>query len=81
MAHLTSGARNLHQTNREMPLEGDVNFKNLQKHFSNGIKIKGKTLGLIGFDLVAQEVAKMAYCLGMKIGGTKTKMNNLVNYT
>lgn len=67
IAHLMSGARNLHQTNREMPLEGDVNFKHLQKHFKEGLIIKGKTLGLIGFDLVAQEVAKMAYCLGIKI--------------
>lgn len=67
IAHLMSGARNLHQTNREMPLEGDSNFKILHKHFSFGSEIKGKILGLIGFDEVAKEVAKLAIGIGMTV--------------
>jgi D-3-phosphoglycerate dehydrogenase len=76
MAHLMSGARNLHQTNREMPLEGDSNFKQLTKYFCNGSEIKGKTLGLIGFDAVAEKVAKLAFGLGMKVMVHASKINS-----
>lgn len=75
LAHLMSGARNLHQTNREMPLEGDSNFKMLHKHFSEGLEIKSKTLGLIGLDEVAKEVAKLAIGLGMIIMVYDPKIN------
>jgi D-3-phosphoglycerate dehydrogenase len=75
LAHLMSGARNLHQTNREMPLEGDSNFKMLHKHFSEGLEIKDKTLGLIGLDEVAKEVAKLAIGLGMIIMVYDPKIN------
>jgi len=67
IAHLLTGARNLHQTNREMPLEGDLNFKMLHKHFSYGKEIQEKTLGLIGFNEVAQQVAQLAIGLGMRV--------------
>jgi D-3-phosphoglycerate dehydrogenase len=76
-AHLLSSARNLHQTNREMPLEGDVNFRRLSKHFCNGSEIKGKTLGLIGFDAVAEKVAKLAIGLGMQVMVHASKINSV----
>ncbi|MDD3005038.1 NAD(P)-dependent oxidoreductase [Flavobacterium sp.] len=66
-AHLFSGARFLHDANRNMPLDGDSNFKGLTKAYSNGIELKGKTIGIVGFDAAAKEVAKIALGLGMKV--------------
>ncbi|WP_271405318.1 NAD(P)-dependent oxidoreductase [Tenacibaculum soleae] len=66
-AHLLGMARFLHQANREMPLEGDMNFNLLKKQFSNGTELRGKTLGIIGMDAEGQQVAKLALGLGMKV--------------
>ena len=67
IAHLLSGARHLKDSNREMPLEGDQNFNALKRSFSGGIELEGKTLGLVGFGKIGQQVAKKAIGLGMKI--------------
>lgn len=67
IAHLLTGAKQLHQTNRELPLEGDTNFKELHKYFSQGHEIKGKTIGLIGIDEIGIAVAKLAIGLGMNV--------------
>ena len=66
-AHLLGMARFLHQSNREMPLEGDMNFNNLKKQFANGTELRGKTLGIIGMESAGQQVAKLALGLGMKV--------------
>lgn len=66
-AHLFTGARFLHDSNRNMPLEGDINFDVLKKSYTNGIELRGKTLGIIGFGKVGQKVAKIALGLGMKV--------------
>ena len=66
-AHLFSGARFLHDANRNMPLDGDSNFKGLTKAYSNGVELRGKSLGIVGFDAAANEVAKIALGLGMKV--------------
>ena len=66
-AHLFGMVRFLHQSNREMPLEGDSNFKDLKKAFAGGIELAGKTLGIIGFGRIGQEVAKRAIGLGMNV--------------
>ena len=66
-AHLFSGVRFLHDANRNMPLEGDVNFEGLKKAYANGIELRGKTLGIIGFGRIGHAVAKMALALGMKV--------------
>jgi len=79
-AHLFGMARFLHQSNREMPLEGDMNFSLLSKNFSQGIELRGKTLGIIGFDTVGKEVAKLALGVGMNVIATHNQSNdNLVN--
>ena len=66
-AHLFSCVRKLYQSNRSMPLEGDSNFKKLKKGYSGGIELKGKTLGIIGFGRIGQEVAKIAIGSGMNV--------------
>ena len=66
-AHLFSGVRFLHDSNRTMPLEGDTRFDSLKKAYSNGIELRGKTIGIIGFGRIGQAVAKMALGLGMKV--------------
>ena len=66
-AHLFSCVRKLYQSNRSMPLEGDSNFKKLKKSYAGGIELKGKTLGIIGFGRIGQEVAKIAIGSGMNV--------------
>ena len=66
-AHLFSCARMLYDANRLMPLEGDSNFESLQKGFASGQELRGKTLGIIGFNASGKEVAKYATALGMRV--------------
>lgn len=66
-AHLFTGVRFLQDSNRNMPLEGDTNFEGLKKAYANGIELRGKTLGIIGFGRIGREVAKMGLGLGMKV--------------
>lgn len=65
-AHLLGMVRHLHQSNREMPLEGDSNFRGLKKLYK-GNELKGKTLGIIGMNSVGIATAKIALGLGMKV--------------
>jgi D-3-phosphoglycerate dehydrogenase len=66
-AHLFSGVRFLHDSNRNMPLEGDSNFEGLKKAYANGVELRGKTLGIVGIGRIGQATAKMALGLGMKV--------------
>lgn len=66
-AHLFGSVRYLHDSNRNMPLEGDSHFKDLKKNYSAGSELRGKTLGIIGFGKIGEEVAKIALGCGMKV--------------
>ena len=66
-AHLFSCVRSLHISNREMPLDGDKEFKKLKKNYSGGSELKGKTLGIVGFGRIGQEVAKIGIGVGMNV--------------
>ena len=66
-AHLFSMVRYLYHSNRHMPLTGDSEFKELKKSYAKAIEISGKTLGIIGFGRIGQEVAKKAIGLGMNV--------------
>lgn len=66
-AHLFSGVRFLYDSNRNMPLEGETNFEGLKKAYANGIELRGKTLGIIGFGRIGRSVARIALGLGMRV--------------
>lgn len=66
-AHLFTGVRYLYDANRNMPLEGETKFKDLKKSYAKGSELRGKTLGVIGFGRIGQEVAKIALGCGMKV--------------
>ncbi|MFV0541575.1 MAG: D-2-hydroxyacid dehydrogenase [Aestuariibaculum sp.] len=65
--HFYGIARFLHNSNRDMPLEGDSNFKGLKKAYAKGTELKGKTLGVLGFGRIGQATAKVALGAGMKV--------------
>lgn len=66
-AHLSGMTRYLFDANQKMPLEGDSKFKELKKSYSAGTELQGKTLGIIGFGRIGQEVAKIAFGYGMQV--------------
>jgi D-3-phosphoglycerate dehydrogenase len=66
-AHFYGLARFMHHSNRDMPLEGDSNFKGLKKAYAKGTELKGKTLGVLGFGRIGQATAKVALGVGMKV--------------
>ncbi len=66
-AHLFGGVRYLYDANRNMPLEGDSNFKQLKKSYAAGSELRGKTLGVIGFGRIGRATAKIALGVGMKV--------------
>ena len=69
-AHLFGMVRFLHQSNREMPLEGDSRFKDLKKAYALGSELRGKKIGIVGFGRIGQEVARIALGLGMEVLAT-----------
>ncbi|MEJ6791402.1 MAG: D-2-hydroxyacid dehydrogenase [Lacinutrix sp.] len=69
-AHLFTGVRYLYDSNRNMPLDGDTQFKKLKKNYAKGVELRGKTLGVIGFGRIGREVAKIALGVGMKVIAT-----------
>jgi len=66
-AHLLGMVRFLHDSNRNMPLDGDSKFKVLKKSYAKGVELKGRTLGILGFGRIGQATAKVALGLGMKV--------------
>jgi len=66
-AHLFGLVRFLHNSNRDMPLDGDTRFNELKKAYAKGSELKGKTLGVLGFGRIGQATAKVAIGAGMKV--------------
>ncbi|GAB4447608.1 MAG: D-2-hydroxyacid dehydrogenase [Bacteroidia bacterium] len=66
-AHLLALVRKVHLSNREMPVSGYKEFNQLKKKYSDGLELKDKTIGIIGFGRIGQEVAKIAIGLGMNV--------------
>ncbi|MBE8714279.1 D-2-hydroxyacid dehydrogenase [Sphingobacterium hungaricum] len=66
-AHLLNGVRFVYDANRKMPTEGGTNFAALKKAYANGIELRGKTLGVVGFGRIGRETAKIGLGLGMNV--------------
>jgi D-3-phosphoglycerate dehydrogenase len=66
-AHLFGGYRFLYDSNREMPGNGNTEFKQLKKKYSKGQELQGKTMGIIGFGRIGQSTGQIALGLGMKL--------------
>ena len=66
-AHLFGMVRFLHDSNQNMPLEGDSKFKELKKAYAKGVELKGKTLGILGFGRIGQATAKVGLGVGMRV--------------
>ena len=66
-SHLFGCVRFLHESNRSMPLDGDSKFKDLKKSYAKGTELSGKTIGIVGFGRIGQEVAKIAIGIGMNV--------------
>ena len=64
MGHIFALTRFLHRSNREMAT-GD--FKKLKSAYAEGIQLKGKTLGIVGFGRIGQELARIALAMGMNV--------------
>jgi len=70
IGHMLSLARGLHDSNRQMPIHGNTEFKSLKKKYGKGIELRGKTMGIVGLGRIGQQTAKYALGLGMKVIGT-----------
>ena len=66
-ADLFGMVRFLHDSNQNMPLEGDSKFKELKKAYAKGVELKGKTLGILGFGRIGQATAKVGLGVGMRV--------------
>lgn len=66
-AHLFTGIRFLHDSNRKMPVEGATRFNDLKKAYAKGIELRGRTIGILGFGRIGREVAKIALGIGMEV--------------
>lgn len=79
MAHLFSCARSVYDSNRQMPANGNSDFKVLKKKYAKGIELRGKTLGIIGFGRIGQFTAKYALGVGMKVVAYDPFLDGAVN--
>jgi D-3-phosphoglycerate dehydrogenase len=73
--HMFNLARFMHQANRTMALNGITTFDTLKKDYGSGIQLRGKSLGIIGFGRIGQEVARIGLALGMNVLPTDLIIN------
>ncbi|PCJ83082.1 MAG: 3-phosphoglycerate dehydrogenase [Flavobacteriales bacterium] len=67
MTHMFSMARQLYDSNRQMPIKGNSEFKELKKKYGKGLELRKKSIGIIGIGKIGQEVAKYALGCGMRV--------------
>jgi D-3-phosphoglycerate dehydrogenase len=66
-AHMLTVSRYLHTNNRQMPVTGSTEFKALKKRSSKGLELLNRSIGIVGFGRIGQEVAKIALGMGMEV--------------
>ncbi len=76
-SHLFSGVRFLQDSNRKMPVSGNTEFAKLKKNYEKGIELRGKTSGIVGIGRIGQEVAKIAFGLGMNVKAADAFIENV----
>ena len=64
--HMFNLARFVHRSNRELTAQ-QSDFKALKKAYSAGTQLRGKTLGIVGFGRIGQEVARIGIGMGMNV--------------
>lgn len=64
VGHMFTLARMLQRSNREMPTS---DFKKLKKAYETGSQLFGKTVGIVGFGRIGQEVARICLGVGMRV--------------
>lgn len=64
--HMFNLARLVHQSNYQMR-DAAADFKKLKKAYSGGVQLRGKTLAIVGFGRIGQEVARIGLALGMRV--------------
>jgi len=67
IGQMFSLARFLYDADRNMPTKGATDFKALKKSYAGGVEMRGKTLGIIGFGRIGQEVARIGLGIGMEV--------------
>ncbi len=77
ITHMMSMARDLFDSNRQMPTKGASDFKVLKKKYGKGIELRGKTIGIIGMGRIGQQTAKYALGLGMNVIGSDPFMDKV----
>jgi D-3-phosphoglycerate dehydrogenase len=66
LAHIFALSRNLHTANRSLAGK-NPDFAALKKSLAGGMELKDKTVGIIGFGRIGQELAKLCLPMGMKV--------------
>ncbi len=74
--HMFNLARFVARSNRELA-GPDANFKALKKAYSKGVQLRGKTLGIVGFGRIGQEVARIGLGLGMNVLATDPNVDEV----
>lgn len=75
LSHMFALSRMLHQSNTQMRVD-DADFNALKKKYSTGTQLLGKTLGIVGFGRIGQELAKMAMGIGMRVIAVDPMISN-----
>jgi len=79
MGSLFAMARFTYDAYQKMPSKGASDFKALKKSYSKGTELRGKTLAIIGFGGIGQELAKYALGCGMNVMyNTRGEKNTIV---
>src|SRR5690554_2048865 len=60
MGSLFSLARSTFDSYKEMPINGNENFKSWKKKYGQGVELRGKTLLVIGLGRIGQALARYA---------------------